>query len=127
MMWTLRAILFAMLAVLPFSGQTQPAQPLTLLSWVNPTTNVDGSALDDLATIEVQCGTVTVSVPASEAGAAMTEALPTGLPDGLVSCFAWATDTSGNAGPASNTIEFACGGGDCFPLGLPSAPRLSAQ
>lgn len=128
-MRNLKLILAAALAALTFGVLAQPAVPLTVLSWVNPATNVDGTPLTDLASVTIECGSEQVTIPTSEAGAAVQEVLPDAVKaaSGPVECSAWATDTSGNPSPRSNTVTFACGGGECFPLGTPAAPILSVQ
>lgn len=110
-------------------GQSQPAKPLSTITWTNPTETTDLQPLTDLAAVVIDCAGHQVTVATTEVGAAMSEPFPSVVESesGVVTCLAWAVNAAGESGPASEPFPVACGGGRCFPLGRPAAPRLSVQ
>lgn len=105
------------------------AQPLQQIEFINATQNVEGTQLTDLAAVEFDCNGHRFTVATSEPGASLAEAIPQSVKDlsGAVTCIAWSVNAAGEPGPSSAPYLMACGGGQCFPLGLPRPPVLSGR
>jgi hypothetical protein len=103
---------FVMCLVLGMASPSVCQSATVTLVWDEPTTNTDGSALTDLATIKVyQDGVAIKSVPASRAtGGGLNQTTTVTVPDPAAgttktySFYCTAIDTAGNESVASNTV-----------------------
>lgn len=126
----LKRLIVLLSLLIPFAVSAQAQNP-TLFSWINPTTNTDGSALTDLAGTVIRCGTrsraydlVSVTVNDSTVTTLLIASVVTA--DGQYFCAAFSFNVPGLESIPSNEVMFVILGARPPPVPPPSATAPSA-